>query len=157
MKKIIIIAATLIVLAFVAVFIKFVGGMSAEYPAVKQYFYSGGVEEFLNHVQTFSAQDSNVISKRTDTTGNVRNGYAYYMSIELKNTSHDVLYSIACKSSNNSLKSGTVIKLVMAYDKINNIGGYNKEAKGINPLVDIFDTYFIKPLMTEQNIKVTPL
>jgi hypothetical protein len=157
MKKIIIIAATLIIVALIALFIRFVGGMSAGNSIVKQYFYSGGVEEFLNHAQTFSAQDSNVISKRTDTTGNARNGYAYYMDIELKNNGHDFLYSIACESNNNSPKSGTLIKLVMAYDKINNIGGYRKEAKGIDPLVNIFDIDFLKPLMNSQNIKVTPL
>jgi len=155
--KIIIAAVTLIILAFIAVLIKFSGGFSTVYSPIKEYSYSGSVEELFDHVQTFSAQDSNVISKRTDTTGNVRNGYVYYMDIELNNNHHHGLYSIACESRNNNLKSGTVIKLVMAIDTINNIGGYNKQAKGINSLVNIFDNDFLKPLKISQNINITPL
>jgi hypothetical protein len=66
-------------------------------------------------------------------------------------------YTIACENPDGKSASGTTIDLTFAYDKINNIGGYNKKAKGINPLVDVFDVEFLKPLMNSQNITITSL
>ena len=155
MKKGIIIAV--IAALVIAGFIYFVSGITSGNSVIKKYSYSGGVKDFISHVQSFSAENSNVVSKITDTTGTAQKGYTFYISIELKNNGDDILYSIACESDSKSAASGTAIELVMAYDKIKNVGGYRKEAKGIDPLINSFDVNFLTPLRKSQNIKITPL
>ena len=122
MKKGIIIAV--IAALVIGGFIYFVSGITSGNSVIKKYAYSGDVKEFISHVQSFSAKDSSVVSKITDTTGTVQKGYTFYISIELKDNGHDILYSIACESDGKSAASGTAIELVMAYDKINKVGGY---------------------------------
>jgi len=154
MKKAIII--TVITALVISGFIYFVSRITSGNSVIKKYSYSGSVKEFISHVQVFSGKDSNIISKITDTTGTTQKDHTYYISIELRNNEHDILYSIACENDCKSSISGTVIELVMAYDKINNVGGYRKDAKGIQPLVSNFDINFLTPLKNSQNIKIVP-
>jgi hypothetical protein len=154
MKKGIIIAV--IVVLVIGGFIYFVSGITSGNSVIKKYSYSGSVDEFISHVKDLSLKDAAIVTKITDTTGTLEKGYTYYISIELKSKGNDVLYSIACESSRN-VASETTIELVMAYDKINNIGGYSLEAKGIEPLVNIFDANFIITLKNSQNLKISPL
>lgn len=154
MKKGIIIAV--IAVLVIGGFIYFVSGITSGNSVIKKYSYSGSVDEFISHVKDLSLKDAAIVTKITDTTGTREKGYTYYISIELKSNGNDVLYSIACESSRN-VASETTIELVMAYDKINNIGGYRKEAKGITPLVNNFDINFLTPLQHTQKIEITPL
>jgi hypothetical protein len=131
--------------------------MGGRAKVIKAYSYPGSVANFIIQVKSFAEKDSTVIAKTTDTTGTVKIGFEYYMDIELKNNRHDILYTIACENINKGEKTGASIELVLAYDKINNIGGYNKKAQGVIPLISIFDEEFLKPLSTRQNIKIMPL
>jgi hypothetical protein len=152
MKKVIIIAV--ISALVICGFIYFVSRMTPGSSVIKRYSYSGDVKDFISHVQSFSEINSNVVSKITDTTGTAQKGYTFYLDIELKNNQHDILYSIACESNSKNGTSETEIELVMAYDKINKVGGYRKEAKGIKQLVNYFDTNFLTLLRDSQNIKI---
>jgi hypothetical protein len=157
MKKLKISLIIIVLVGLFAAIIKFVIGLTPGKSVIKKYSYSGDVRDFISHVQTFSTKDSNVVFKLTDTTGTDQTGRRYYMDIELKSNGHDFLYSIACENNSKSAASGTAIELVMAYDKINNIGGYNREAKGVQSLVNTFDIRFLAPLKNTENINIIPL
>lgn len=154
MKKIIII--TTIAAIVIGGFIYFVGGITSGSSVIKTYSYAGDVKELINHIKSFSRQNSTVFSSVTDTTGTPKKGFTFYINIELKNSRHDILYSIACASSKGKALE-TKIELVMAYDKINKVGGYSEKAKDIKPLINIFDTDILTPLRNNQNMKIVPL
>ena len=126
---------------------------------IKTYSYAGDVDKFIYHVRSFSSKNANIIAVITDTTGNLRNGYVYYVNIEFKNYQRDIdmLYTVSCNNVKKSISSETVIKLIMAYDKINNVGGYNRKANGVNPLVNYFDDNFIKSLIKDENVVIKVL
>jgi hypothetical protein len=77
----------------------------------------------------FLSKDTTAVFKITDTTGTTETGYRFYLDIELKIDGHDVLYSIACENNSKSTTSETEVELIMAYDKTDRVGGYNKNAK----------------------------
>ena len=150
------IIAILFTLIIVGSFLYFVSGITSGNSVIKRYLCQSDINEFVSHVQKFSHQNHNVISKITDTTGNFNDGYTIYISVEVDNEGQKILYSVACEKVSRRTESGTVIELVMAYDKTNKIGGYNKEAKGVESLIDSFETNFLRPLSINQNIKIMP-
>jgi hypothetical protein len=156
-KLIIIIGSVLGLVIIISCFVHFVSGVSATYPAIKKYEYSGSFKQLMSNIRNYTSIDSNLSVKITDKVGTKKNGYATYVSIDIKGNPSDIEYSIECEESNSGKLTKTTISLVEAYDKTHNTGGYNKEAKGIKPLVNNFDINFITPLGNTQNIKITPL
>jgi hypothetical protein len=53
--------------------------------------------------------------------------------------------------------SGSTIKLVKAYDKINNIGGYIIEAVGVNNLLYLFEINFIAAFQNYHHTRLSPV
>jgi len=158
MKKVIFITATLLFFGLVVVFIRYVDRAAPRNTStIKKYAFFGEVNEFLASVKMFSNADSSLIATITDTTGTTKTRYIYYMDIEIKNKDRDILYSIACEANKNAPKPETTIKLVLAFDRINKIGGYNKNAPGVTKLLDYFDINFILPFENSQHIHLFPL
>ena len=100
-----------------------------------------------------SKKDKYVAFKITDTTGNKKIGYAIYMRIETKNIEYQLMSEEQNADGN---LSKITISLLSAIDKARNIG-YSKGAKGIDALVDNFDSLVLKPLKNNQHIQINPL
>ena len=151
MKKILIVIETLLVIGLVIIFIRYVSRVAPTSTSViKKYTYPKEINEIIGRIQKFCNEDSCLNARITDTTGTTNTGYTYYLNIEIKKSSRDLLYSIACENNNSSKVPETTVELVLAYDKINNIGGYNNRAPGVKDLVDYFDTNFIVPFERNQ-------
>jgi hypothetical protein len=157
MKKIVITIGVLVFIGLFVFAIKFILLFTPGTSVIKEYSYSGGVNEFISHVKSYSSMDSNVIYKITDTIGSIRGAYKIYMDIDLKSNGRDISYGIVVKNNNDNAIAGTAIVLVMAIDKIALLGGYNSNAKGVKPLVSYFEANFFTPLSDSENIKITPL
>ena len=92
--------------------------------------------------------------KITDITGNKKNGYATYITIETKN----IEYNIKCEEDNSEINSNkTALSIVGIYDKIRKTGGYSPEAMGISALIPAFDRDVLKPLRDNHHIQINPL
>jgi hypothetical protein len=156
-KLIIVISSVLGLGIIIFLFVHFVSGVSATYPFIKQYEYSGSFKQLMSNFNNYAATNSNLSVKITDKVGTEKNGYATYVSIEMKSNQNDIEYSIKCEEDNSGKLTKTLINMVEAYDKTHNTGGYSKEAKGIEPLVNNFDVNFLMPLSNTQHIKITSL
>ena len=157
MRKTVIIVFLLAVLIVIGFFIYFVAGVSSTYPPIKKYEYAGTINQLTTNIRNYASVNSDVSFKITDKVGSPQNGYATYGTIKTKGHGSDIEYSIKCEESNSGNLIKTTISLVEAYDITRNVGGYSKEAKGIEPLVNNFDVNFLTPLRNSQNIKITPL
>ncbi len=155
-KLIIIIGSILGLVIIISCFVHFVSGVSATYPPIKQYEYSGSFKQLMSNMHNYASVDSNLSVKITDKVGTEKNGYATYVSVDIKSNRSDIEYSIKCEENNSGKLIKTTISLVQAYNKTQNTGGYSREAKGIKPLIDIFDVDFLTPLSNTQHIKITP-
>ncbi|WP_428330298.1 hypothetical protein [Mucilaginibacter sp.] len=154
MKKIILITVTLVFIGLIIVFIRFVTGVTSISEPIRQYKYSGSLNQLVSCIKKYTLTDQNVSFEITDTTGNIKNGYAVYITIYLKDDLHNIEYGLKCKENNsNSGSINTIIKLVKAYDKSNNTGGYYIDGKGVKPLVNTFEVNFLVPLRNTQKLK----
>jgi hypothetical protein len=145
-KKILVVIATLLIIGLAIVFVLYISKVAPSNTSViKKYSYPIEIKEIVNRIQKFCNEDSCLNARITDTTGTTNTGYSYYLNIEIRRSGRDLLYSIACENIYSSKVPETTIELVLAYDKINNIGGYNSRAPGVKDLVDYFDTNFIAP------------
>ena len=153
MKKIFIITICLVPLCLIAFFIYFVTGVSYTSPPIRQYEYLGTTNQLIDGFRKYASTNSDVAFKITDTTGSKKFGYAIYMRIETKN----IEYHLKCKEqyADGNLSKIT-ISLGSAIDKARNIG-YSKGAKGIDAIVDNFDSNVLKPLKNNQHIQINPL
>jgi hypothetical protein len=157
MRKIALIAVALFLIGLLFFSINFVGEFSPSSSSIKKYLYLGSSEEFISNIQQFSTKDKSIFFKITDTTGNAKDGYAIFITVELKQFNNDFLYSLKCEKNKKAKQAQTIIEMVMAYDKIKIAGGYNKDAKGVAHLVNYFDVNFLVPLRNFQNINITTL
>ena len=152
MNKNVLIVIGLSCISIIVIFICFVGGVTSTYPPIRQYGYLGTTSQLVTDIRKYTLVDSDITFKITDTTGSEKNGYAIYMQIEAKN----IEYNLLCEEQGADIGK-TTVNLVGVYDKIQNIGGYSKEAKDIDLLVSKFASTVLKPLKDTQNIQITPL
>jgi hypothetical protein len=157
MKKTIIIVLGLILVGFVGTCVYRVLSISSVYPPIKKYVYSGSANQLITGIREYVSTNSNVSFKITDTVGDNNTGYATRVDIELKHQMHYITYNLQFEEKKDGMIVKTSIELLGAYDKTGNIGGYIKEAKGVKPLVDVFESDFLIPLKNKQNINITPL
>lgn len=136
-------------MGFIAIFIYFVSGVSATYPPIKEYNYSGTTSQFISIFRQYAETNSNLIFKVTDTTGNATNGHAIYLEIEMSN----VEYTLKCIEDKSDTRN-TAIWLVGAIDKSRNVGGYSKEAEGVEALVDVFDKDILASLKAKMGMEI---
>lgn len=154
MKKIVIIPISLALICVIGFFIYFVSGVSATYPPIREYEYMGTTSQLIDGLRKYASTDSDVVFKVTDTTGYKKTGYAIYMDIKTGN----IKYGLKCEEQNAEGNLRKVnISLVEALDTAQLIGGYSKGAKGIDALVDNFNSTILKALKNNQNIQITPL
>jgi hypothetical protein len=146
MRNTLIVVVGIVLLGLISVWIYFVGGVSAVYPPIKKYEYVGTTNQLLLDIQQNNLSNTSIVSHITDTVGTKENGYAFYMSIEIKNNEMNVLYDIKCQEENGEK---TEIKLVSVNDRTNNIVGYQLEDKGVKALVKKFEMYFINPIVLQ--------
>ena len=149
MKRTIVIISIGLIIFVIAIFIYFVTGISSTYSPIREYKFSGNVDQFLIAIRKYASTNPDMVFKITDTTGNEKKGFATYISIETKN----IEYSL--KFENNNTGNNTSIKLVGAYDINRNVGGYSKSAKGMDSLVKQFELNVLKPLRNEENFNIT--
>ncbi|MCR8557255.1 hypothetical protein KXD93_06365 [Mucilaginibacter sp. BJC16-A38] len=154
MKKIFLIAFSLILLAVVFACIYFVTGVSYEYPSVKKYEYWGKKNELISAFEKYAQNNRDVVFKIVDTVGNPENGYLIRLNIMLIAETRNIEYSLQFKKDANIAPSKIIIELTGAYDKTNNIGGYIKNAKGVDSLVTTFEHNFLTPIRVQQGIDI---
>ena len=124
---------------------------------IKEYRYAGNVNELIMRIKEYTDSSSFIKFTLTDTTGNSKNGLAYFIDLELKKKDKDILFTIKCNDERNQNSSAprTDIKLVFAFDKLHTIGGYNRNATGIKPLINRFDLDFLTPFKNDQHLTIT--
>lgn len=121
--------------------IYFVSQFSAVYPPIKQYDFSTNVNDLEKIIIDLVEKEPDFNYSKKDTVGNLENGFAYYMEIEIKNSDCDIIYLIKycdSKYSNNN-KQHSELKLIHTFDRPNNIGGYKIKENGVKGLLEIFD------------------
>lgn len=131
------IIAIIFVLVIITAFIYFVSAVSSVSPPIKKYLYLGSVDQFVSGIQNYASNHPNVAYKITDTVGNHDNGYANYMTIEIKKQ-HNIRYRLMFEPDNNKVIK-TNVNLILAYDETNETGGYQMKAKGVQTLVNQFN------------------
>lgn len=135
----------------------FVSSISATYPAIKKYEFVGSSEQLMSNLNSYADSYSSVSLKIADKVGSEENYYATFITIEMQINERSIEYSIKCEENSVKKLKTTTISLVEAYDKTNNTGGYDKEAKGVKSLVNEFDDFFLKPLSNTQKISLRSL
>ena len=151
-KKITLILFPIFLIGFIGAFIYFVTGITSTSPPIKEYGYSGSPDYLISSFQKYVVINRDLTLRITDTTGNANNGYAIFMTLEMKY----IEYGLKFEEDNSSDKSKTTIKLVSAYDKSRNVGGYSKDAEGVDQLVDIFEMSILSPFKAKMGIKIFP-
>ncbi len=70
-----------------------------------------------------------------------------------------MLFTIKCKEDRkqDSSAAQTDTKLIFAFDRVHIIGGYNKDARGIDSLVKAFDIRFLALLENDQHLSITTI
>lgn len=145
MKKIYI-TAVLLFIGLAILFFKYIGRVAPiNTSTIKKYTCPKKNKDIIAKIKIFCQTDSNCKTRVTDTTGTLSTGHTYYLDVEIHKGGRDIKYSIACEENRDATISESNLRLILAYDKINNTGGYNKGAAGIDELSHYFDNYFIVP------------
>jgi hypothetical protein len=157
--KVIILAISIIGLIIViGVFDYFVSGVSSTYPPIRKYEYKGSFNQLITGIRDYTLSNADVKFKITDTVGNKDNGYAIYLNIETKTNQDSIEYDLKCEEYNSKGNPNlTIISLVEAYNKTQNIGGYSKKTKGVDDLVNEFELNILKPFNDNQKVHISPL
>jgi hypothetical protein len=149
-KRFKIISATIvsvIILGFVGTCIYFVAGVSAVLPPIKIYDYSGNMVQFLKKIKSVSDSNPNICIMNGETVGNKANGYAYEITIRLKNIDRNIEFNIKYEESDSrSASHKGIINLIGAFDLTHNLGGYGIDGKGVKDLVNLFEIYILPKL-----------
>ncbi len=121
--------------------IYFVAGVSATYSSIATYDYSGNVDTLVRRLHKLTQQKKSLTFTPTDTTGTKEKGLNYYFKLNWITPAVDTIeYSIELSKTDYWFtKNKTVIELVEAINLTHLSGGYSQTAKGVRPLVDIFD------------------
>ncbi|HEX8376295.1 MAG TPA: hypothetical protein VF602_00655 [Pedobacter sp.] len=140
MKKTLILYVLFSVFLVLGAFVYFVSQFTAVYPPIRKFEYSKSVNYFNNDLRTLTSKRSNISYQLTDTTGSEENGYAHYFNIQVSSPQKNNEFNVAFKTEENwkGDKKNTIC-LIGVYDKINKIGGYSKESKGIDRLAKAFE------------------
>lgn len=149
-KKITLILFPIVLIGFIGAFIYFITGITSTSPPIKEYGYSGTANNLISSFQKYAMTNPDLTLRITDTTGNVSNGYAIFMTVRMK----DIEYRLKFEEDNSSAKCKTMIKLVLAYDRSRNVGGYSKDAEGVDVLVDLFDKDILDDLKNKLGIEI---
>ncbi len=129
-------------MAVIGTCVYFVAGVSATYPPIRTYDYSGTIDNLKSDLEHLCHDNQNITFVVTDVTGGPEYGttYAYYMTIKLKTTSTILEFSIVYDFTNYWFKKDkSQVALIMAYDTAHNLGGYSLKANGIKPFVQVFE------------------
>lgn len=152
-KTIILLIVGILIAVVVGAFIYFVSGVSAVSDPIKKYKYTGDVDKFITTLKKYNLAHKNITLELTDTIGSKRSDYyAVYMTVGMKKNSDSITYRIMCEKENGKSE----VHLILAFDETTKTGGYRANAKGVQPLVDYFDSYFLTPMEKSEALKITP-
>ena len=155
MRKATIILIGLCVAGVIALWIYFVAGVSGTSKPIKTYDFSGNLDTLMKRLNDMTQVNNALSFKPTDTTGTEEKGYNYYFTLHWVTPHLDTIeYCINLSNTkSNSDKSKAAIELVEAINltKLSGghpylAGGYTSTAKGIQPLVDLFDANILPHL-----------
>jgi len=117
--------------------IYFVSQVSAVYPPIKEYNFTLSVNDFEKKIIEIAEKEPNLNYFKQDTVGNLENGFAYYMEIVIKDKNTEIDYLVKYSDSKYN-QQHLELKLIHAFDKLNNIGGYHIEDAGVKKLLETF-------------------
>ncbi|MDB4922229.1 MAG: hypothetical protein JWQ54_4212 [Mucilaginibacter sp.] len=132
----------LVLLTGVGTCIYFVGNISATLPPIKEYEYRGDVNQLITKMKLFASTRPHLIFSIGEILGNKTSGYAYDITIKMKDKSHDLLYELKFEDTD-GIRPTTKLLLIGAHDLTNNTGGYGLKAIGMKLLLDNFDSDFL--------------
>lgn len=153
MRKIII-CGGIALLFVIGMFIYFTSGVSSLYPPIKEYEYSGNMNQLISGIQDFTSRNSNIIFTITDTVGSSDYKYGLYFEIRIKDNNRNISYELKYENNNRKLSK---IKLIGAHDETNKRGGYKINEPEVKALLNYFDSKFLTKLESEEKIKITPI
>lgn len=122
----------------------FVSQFSATYPPIKEYSYNSEVVTIEQLIIKAINKDTNITYKKTETVGGINNNFAYYIDITIEDVNDTIKYDIKYGNYDNS--DGSYIKLIGAFDRRNNTGGYKIENEGVPELAELFEQRIINRL-----------
>ncbi len=159
-KKILLTAVILSLVTVVAVFIYFISGISSTYQPIEKYQYFGNFSQFSENMNKLSSTNNDIFFKIKDTTGDNQTASTFYVEIEIRNNKNYFQYDLKFEQANldNQLNTYKIIKLICVFDKSKNIGGYSKDFKGYERIMDAFDSSILRPLninYANQGLKVS--
>ena len=157
MRKTLIIIIGLAIVSVVGVFVYFVAGISAVYPPIKKYQFTGSVDQLLSGIRHYTSTNPNVTLKITDTTGNMTNGYAFYMDVEIKESKRVLLYNLKCEKDGDD-GSKTLIDLIGVFNERDyKTGGYSIKGIEVNNMANDFENNFLPSLKKEERMSIIAL
>ena len=151
MKKAVVIFIGICVVSIIGTCIYFVAGVSATFPPIKRYPYPGSFTELKSKLASLCMINHNISYVVTDTTGGptYHTTYAYYITVYDKGPKATYEYAIKYSLTDYHFSDNkTIVSLIMAYDTVNNVGGYGITAVGIKPIIENFDKNIMAHLIT---------
>jgi len=140
------------VLIVVGGFIYLVSLFTAIYPPLKKYPYTKSMVQLKKDLDHLSQTYHQISFDITDTTGGSENGYAYYITIKIKNSHKDNEYHIAYKQDDDWFsKKETNLHLIGAFDHYRKSGGYKLEDQDVKGLVNLFEKDFYNLMDSKNN------
>ena len=159
LKSIRFIIIGLVLASIIGTCIYFVAGVSSTFPPIKEYEFSGSVDQLLAGIREYTILNPNAKLTITDTTGGKENGYGIYMDVELKKDTSLLLYNLECeKIDQNNNPPKTLIKLIGAFNKHNyKVGGYGIKGIGVKGMIDDFEIEFLMRLKRQKHMTINAL
>lgn len=118
----------------------FVAGVSATLPPIKQYDYEKNFNQFKSGMNEVVAANKNISYEITDTTGDAKTGYRFYISVFIKEEKRTLEYHVYYDKTDFLFKKNkTQLCLIFAYDQTHRLGGYGIKAFGIDNLIRVFE------------------
>ncbi|RYZ97852.1 MAG: hypothetical protein EOP47_20760 [Sphingobacteriaceae bacterium] len=154
MKKVILFILVLVLLTGVGTCIYFAGNVSAVLPPIKEYGYQGNMNQLIYKMKVFDSTESNLTLRVGEPLGNKSIGYAYEITLKIKDGSQDLLYELKFEDLD---RIKTKVLLIGAHNLTNDTGGYGIKAIGMKILLDKFDSEFLSPFKKDAFITITPL
>ena len=121
----------------------FVTQFSAVFPPIKTYEFTTDVNGFESTITNYIENSPRVTYQKTDTVGNVKNGFAYYMKINLIEQNIEYLIKYENSNSLNGNIQHSEIKLIHIFDKNRNEVGYKIKDEGVLELLELFESEIV--------------
>ena len=136
MKKMFVITLVVIGTILLLIPIYFISEVSSVIPPIKEYSYTGSVEQFISNI----SKNPKLQVKIIDTVGDKQSGFAVYVEIQHS----EKTYQLKCQEDYLKEHYISNIRLISAFNFERREGGYTHDSKGMGDLLNDFESVVLK-------------